>query len=56
VVLGVVAVDWVSFIQPTANLNVTAWNPLPALAIFLHSANVSVLCFPMQRAYRYPTG
>jgi two-component system sensor kinase FixL len=35
VVLGVVVIDWVSFIQPTANLNVTAWNPLPALAIFL---------------------
>jgi signal transduction histidine kinase len=35
VVLGVVALDWVSSIQPTANLNVTAWNPLPALAIFV---------------------
>ena len=40
-VLGVVAVDWVSFIQPTANLNVTAWNPLPALAIFAFGQRTS---------------
>lgn len=41
VVLGVVALDWISFIQPTANLNVTAWNPLPALAIFLFGNRAS---------------
>ncbi len=40
-VLGVVALDWVSFIQPTANLNVTAWNPLPALAIFAFGQRTS---------------
>ena len=41
VVLSVVALDWVSFIQPTANLNVTAWNPLPALAIFVFGQRTS---------------
>ena len=40
-VLIVVALDWVSFIQPTANLNVTAWNPLPALAIFVFGQRTS---------------
>ncbi len=39
--LGVVVLDWVSFIQPTANLNVTAWNPLPALAIFAFGQSTS---------------
>jgi hypothetical protein len=41
VILGVVLLDWVSFIQPTANLNVTAWNPLPALAIFAFGKRTS---------------
>ena len=41
VVLGVVVLDWVSFIQPTGNLNVTAWNPLPALAIFVFGQRTS---------------
>jgi hypothetical protein len=41
VMLGVVVLDWVSFIQPTANLNVTAWNPLPALAIFAFGQSTS---------------
>lgn len=35
------ALDWVSSIQPTANLNVTAWNPLPALAIFVFGQRTS---------------
>jgi two-component system sensor kinase FixL len=43
VVLGYFAVflllDWASFIRPLQNLNITPWNPQPALAVALLLAN-----------------
>lgn len=34
-VVGYVVLDWASYIRPLENLNITPWNPAPALAVLL---------------------
>jgi len=39
VFIGTLLFDWASYIKPAADLNVTSWNPLSAIALFAFSKN-----------------